>query len=148
MHILDCMYIRSSTRCTVYPMSAISRSTEHIVLNLGSNGPRLILFNVDSKHAVDLSKVLNLRAGSRFFLQKWSSDLCQKDSDGDGMTNGEELGDPNCTWTGGNTTLRLTKITHPGTICTQDVKELTNGFLSYIIRTSFNVYETLICLTC
>jgi len=27
--------------------------------------------------------------------------LCAKDSDGDGMTNGEELGDPNCVWTQG-----------------------------------------------
>lgn len=25
-------------------------------------------------------------------------ELCRKDSDGDGRTNGEELGDPNCVW--------------------------------------------------
>ncbi|XP_048751432.2 tyramine beta-hydroxylase-like isoform X1 [Ostrea edulis] len=28
----------------------------------------------------------------------WSPELCRKDSDGDGKTNGEELGDPNCLW--------------------------------------------------
>ena len=28
----------------------------------------------------------------------WLSGLCQADSDDDGFTNGEELGDPNCTW--------------------------------------------------
>lgn len=33
----------------------------------------------------------------------WTVDLCQKDSDGDGKTNGEELGDPNCTWIAGST---------------------------------------------
>ncbi|KAF0719154.1 Aste57867_1244 [Aphanomyces stellatus] len=33
------------------------------------------------------------RAGS-----KWTKALCEKDSDGDGATNGEELGDPCCTW--------------------------------------------------
>ncbi|XP_048769884.1 temptin-like [Ostrea edulis] len=34
---------------------------------------------------------------------KWTKDLCQKDSDMDGKTNGEELGDPNCVWTAGAT---------------------------------------------
>ncbi|ETW08549.1 hypothetical protein H310_01108 [Aphanomyces invadans] len=29
---------------------------------------------------------------------KWTKELCEKDSDGDGATNGEELGDPCCTW--------------------------------------------------
>ncbi|GMF14828.1 unnamed protein product [Phytophthora fragariaefolia] len=29
---------------------------------------------------------------------QWTSGLCQADSDGDGATNGEELGDPCCTW--------------------------------------------------
>ena len=28
---------------------------------------------------------------------EWTLELCQKDSDGDGQTNGEELGDPCCT---------------------------------------------------
>ncbi|CAK4078205.1 unnamed protein product [Aphanomyces euteiches] len=30
--------------------------------------------------------------------RKWTKELCEKDSDGDGATNGEELGDPCCTW--------------------------------------------------
>eukprot|EP00930_Biecheleria_cincta_P044562 TRINITY_DN30661_c0_g1_i2.p2 TRINITY_DN30661_c0_g1~~TRINITY_DN30661_c0_g1_i2.p2 ORF type:complete len:133 (-),score=21.04 TRINITY_DN30661_c0_g1_i2:273-647(-) len=30
--------------------------------------------------------------------RKWSVELCKKDSDRDGRTNGEELGDPKCTW--------------------------------------------------
>ncbi|CAG2233639.1 unnamed protein product [Mytilus edulis] len=34
---------------------------------------------------------------------KWTKELCQKDSDKDGRTNGEELGDPGCTWTKGGT---------------------------------------------
>jgi len=43
----------------------------------------------------------------------WNTALCQLDSDGDGLTNGQELGDPQCTWTPGQTALR-TGITHPG----------------------------------
>ncbi|XP_061181570.1 temptin-like isoform X1 [Saccostrea echinata] len=34
---------------------------------------------------------------------QWTVDLCNADSDGDGVSNGAELGDPNCTWTAGDT---------------------------------------------
>ena len=33
-----------------------------------------------------------------FSLQRWTTALCRSDSDGDGKTNGEELGDPFCIW--------------------------------------------------
>ena len=33
---------------------------------------------------------------------KWTTELCQMDSDCDGKTNGEELGDPNCIWMPGD----------------------------------------------
>lgn len=47
--------------------------------------------------------------------QKWTVALCQMDSDGDGRTNGEELGDPNCTWTTNSGKMNTTAgITHPG----------------------------------
>jgi len=29
---------------------------------------------------------------------KWTQELCEKDSDGDGVSNGAELGDPDCSW--------------------------------------------------
>lgn len=46
---------------------------------------------------------------------RWTKELCQKDSDGDGLTNGEELGDPCCRWSEANpTSLRLTRLSHPG----------------------------------
>nr|UQI50305.1 dopamine beta-hydroxylase isoform X1 [Chiton albolineatus] len=47
---------------------------------------------------------------------KWTPHLCQQDSDQDGRTNGEELGDPDCQWTPGLTPSRVVNITHPG-IC-------------------------------
>lgn len=46
--------------------------------------------------------------------ESWTTALCQMDSDGDGMTNGEELGDPDCVWTQGDTPTRTEGITHPG----------------------------------
>ncbi|OWF52616.1 tyramine beta-hydroxylase-like [Mizuhopecten yessoensis] len=48
---------------------------------------------------------------------KWTKALCEMDSDGDGITNGEELGDPDCMWTKGNTPTVTLGIGHPG-ICT------------------------------
>jgi len=45
---------------------------------------------------------------------KWTPELCAKDSDGDGVTNGHELGDPECLWEPGRTPAREQNITHPG----------------------------------
>ena len=45
---------------------------------------------------------------------RWTEDFCQLDSDGDGRSNGEELGDPFCVWSRGRTPYRSSQITHPG----------------------------------
>jgi len=47
----------------------------------------------------------------------WFVGICMEDSDGDGMTNGEELGDPNCVWEPGQTPEFTEGITHPGLAC-------------------------------
>ena len=45
----------------------------------------------------------------------WTPALCKMDSDDDGKTNGEELGDPCCLWTPSNgATLITTGLSHPG----------------------------------
>eukprot|EP00117_Sycon_ciliatum_P032755 scpid73886/ scgid4089/ Temptin len=48
--------------------------------------------------------------------QAWMT-VCPQDSDGDGYTNGEELGDPSCTFTTGTTPERSTNLSHPGFAC-------------------------------
>ncbi|KAL3665053.1 hypothetical protein V7S43_009687 [Phytophthora oleae] len=48
---------------------------------------------------------------------QWTTELCQADSDGDGATNGEELGDPCCSWspsTGFDGASSSTSPSHPG----------------------------------
>ncbi|XP_059160010.1 temptin-like [Physella acuta] len=45
---------------------------------------------------------------------KWTVELCRQDSDNDGVTNGQELGDPDCKWTQGSIPTRIFAITHPG----------------------------------
>ena len=44
----------------------------------------------------------------------WTINLCKMDSDNDGQTNGQELGDPDCVWNPGATPFRVTGITNPG----------------------------------
>ncbi|XP_065180604.1 temptin-like [Sycon ciliatum] len=47
----------------------------------------------------------------------WNETICMADSDGDGVANGAELGDPNCTFIQGSTPLITTGISHPGFAC-------------------------------
>jgi dopamine beta-monooxygenase len=44
----------------------------------------------------------------------WTEDLCFMDSDSDGLTNGEELGDPGCIWSEGELPTRVDGLSHPG----------------------------------
>jgi dopamine beta-monooxygenase len=44
----------------------------------------------------------------------WTKTLCGLDSDGDGRSNGVELGDPKCVWKVGDTPFSTTGITNPG----------------------------------
>ena len=45
---------------------------------------------------------------------KWTQDLCKADTDGDGQTNGFELGDPNCCFCEGATPAFSDDLSHPG----------------------------------
>ncbi|KAK6986953.1 temptin [Biomphalaria glabrata] len=44
---------------------------------------------------------------------RWTRRLCLRDSDGDGLSNGRELGDPNCVWIVGQPS-PPGPVTHPG----------------------------------
>ena len=46
---------------------------------------------------------------------QWTVELCQKDSDGDGRSNGVELGDPDCVWTPGAQPAQPA-TSHPGVV--------------------------------
>jgi hypothetical protein len=43
----------------------------------------------------------------------WTLDLCQADTDGDGQSNGQELGDPCCEWAVGSQPRWSTGVSHP-----------------------------------
>ncbi|KAK1935716.1 Temptin [Phytophthora citrophthora] len=48
--------------------------------------------------------------------ESWTTEFCQQDSDGDGQTNGQELGDPCCEWVqDSNAVVQWTEgVSHPG----------------------------------
>lgn len=46
--------------------------------------------------------------------QQWTVSFCQLDSDGDGFSNGEELGDPMCLWKEGDSPQETLYISSPG----------------------------------
>ena len=48
-----------------------------------------------------------------YTCQQWNKELCLLDSDGDGKTNGAELGDPHCTWS--HNAISFDNISNPGT---------------------------------
>lgn len=47
----------------------------------------------------------------------WTKSVCMADSDGDGVSNGAEIGDPNCIWTPGAAPEKTTGLSHPGFSC-------------------------------
>ena len=46
--------------------------------------------------------------------RQWTEGLCRADSDDDGLSNGQELGDPECVWRVGAAPHRTHNISHPG----------------------------------
>lgn len=68
-------------------------------VNIGGGGPR-------NAFGIDFAKLTATNG--------WNQALCVADSDGDGQTNGLELGDPCCVWTPGTTPQFLNDISHPG----------------------------------
>ena len=66
-------------------------------------------------------------------FRSWTADVCPLDSDSDGFTNGEELGDPCCIWgLNGNTAVAWSwDITHPG-----DIKNFPRSGIVDLIRST------------
>jgi hypothetical protein len=73
----------------------------------GTDDPQLTSFGTD---VLATMNGVSVDAGGK---PHWTAALCQKDSDGDGQTNGQELGDPCCTWVEGQTAPRITGVSNP-----------------------------------
>ena len=73
----------------------------------GTDDPQLTSFGTD---VLATMGGVSVDAGG---MPHWTAALCQKDSDGDGQTNGQELGDPCCTWVEGQAAPRTTAVSNP-----------------------------------
>ena len=79
--------------------------------------------------------------------QTWTSELCKKDSDGDGLSNGVELGDPECKWTEGAIPQFDTGLSHPGVRSTEDVAREIDSCTNYAVPSSTETINTRLNLT-
>ena len=101
-------------------------------------------YNVPSHSAVghtsaDDGTERNVNAFGRDFKTArlvWTKEFCQKDSDGDGRSNGVELGDPNCTWKRGDPA--------PKTLCSEGITDpsVANKFTSTSCSSSTSTGNT------
>ena len=53
--------------------------------------------------------------------RKWTRGLCLADSDGDGQSNGLEMGDPCCLWTNGAAPMFTTSLSDPNSAASKTV---------------------------
>ena len=56
--------------------------------------------------------------------QKWGKAFCQADSDGDGQSNGLEMGDPCCIWAAGKTPMIATDLSDPNSAASKTVRQM------------------------
>jgi len=75
----------------------------------------------------------------------WNKTLCMLDSDGDGRTNGEELGDPECVWIQGAASTN--GLSHPG-YSLKRLKANTCGVTLLKLLCSLNVVASLFTTQC
>jgi hypothetical protein len=58
--------------------------------------------------------------------QKWTKAFCQADTDGDGQSNGFEMGDPCCVWSIGQTPMITTSLSDPNSASSKTTRMMPN----------------------
>jgi hypothetical protein len=85
---------------------------ETIIRHVGARGCGEQIVNIDPEDGNIGIFVLIVEADDDFDNagKSWTKDVCEMDSDKDGATNGEELGDPCCEWKVGGKPKRNTAL--------------------------------------
>ena len=69
-------------------------------------------------------KATNLASSFYANGQKWDKAICQADADGDGQTNGFEMGDPCCKWSIGQTPMFTTGLSDPNSAASKSIRQM------------------------
>lgn len=65
---------------------------------------------------------------------KWNKVICQADADGDGQTNGFEMGDPCCTWSIGQAPMFTTGLSDPNSATSKSIRQMPKCFTNYMMK--------------
>ena len=69
-------------------------------------------------------KATNLASSFYANGQTWDKAICQADADGDGQTNGFEMGDPCCKWSIGQTPMFTTGLSDPNSAASKSIRQM------------------------
>jgi hypothetical protein len=79
--------------------------------------------------------------------QKWTKAFCQADADGDGQSNGFEMGDPCCVWSLGQAPMITTSLSDPNSAASKTTRQMPNCVQS-MFMTQQNQQQMLQCPVC
>lgn len=93
-------------------------------------------------------KATNLASSFYANGQKWDKAICQADADGDGQTNGFEMGDPCCKWSIGQTPMFTTGLSDPNSAASKSIRPMPTCMTNLNIFNVLNIFNILQCSVC
>jgi hypothetical protein len=78
--------------------------------------------------------------------QKWNKAFCQADTDGDGQSNGFEMGDPCCVWSVGQTPMFITALSDPNSAASITTRVMPNCVQANAIEQQLQMLQCPVCI--
>jgi hypothetical protein len=78
--------------------------------------------------------------------QKWNKAICQADTDGDGQSNGFEMGDPCCVWSVGQTPMFTTSLSDPNSAASITTRVMPNCVQANAMEQQLQMLQCPVCI--